>query len=194
MTAKNNLTYIFIRKTAHIFDMGSFLIFLMIVLLLIVPIYISTDLYFDVVSGKIGCQISLYKKIKLLGGYFTPCAGGFALHVSDKKARLFTYQQIEAGGRQLTFESGLKVTSIKCIAEIDPEYLFGVWVVDNLLKTALLFQRQMPILESAVYLKESGFRIFLRASLRFTLIAILQGLVKYLYRRVKGCQRRKSAT
>ena len=34
--------------------------------------------------------ISLYEKIKLLGGYFTPCAGGFALHVSDKKARLIS--------------------------------------------------------------------------------------------------------
>ena len=174
--------------------MGSFLIFLMIFLLIIIPIYISIDLYFDVVSGKIGCRVSLYEKVKLIGGYFTPCAGGFALHLSDKKAKLFTYQQIEAGRRQLSFESGIKVHSIRWIAEIAPEYLLGVWTVDNLLKTALFFQRQKPILESAIYLKESGFRLFTRASLRFCLLSILVGLVEYLYRRVKVCQKRKSAT
>ena len=166
----------------------------MVVLLLIFPIYISIDLYFDVISGKIGCQISLYQKIKLLGGYFTPCSGGFALHVSDKKARLFTYQQIEAGRRQLSFESGFKITSIRWIAEIAPEYLFGVWTIDNLFKTLFFFRRRKPILERALYLKESGFRIFARTSLRFSLLSILLSLVEYLYRRVKGCQKRKSAT
>ena len=174
--------------------MGSFLIFLVLALLLIIPIYISIDLYFDVVSGKIGCRVSLYEKIKLLGGYFTPCAGGFALHVSDKKAKLFTYQQIEAGRRQLSFESRLRIRSIKWIAEISPEYLFGVWSVDNIIKVMFFFKNQKPILESTICLKESGFRIFLRMSLRFTLLAFLQGLVEYLYRRVRGCQKRKSAT
>ena len=174
--------------------MGSFLVFLIVVLLLIVPIYISIDLYFDVVSGKIGCRISLYEKLKLLGGYFTPCAGGFALHLSNKKAKLFTYGQIEAGRRQLSIEGGLRVASIRWIAEIAPEYLFGVWTVDNMLKSVLLFQRQKPILESAIYLNESGFRVFMRTTCRFTLLAMLIGLVEYLYRRVKGCQKRKSAT
>ena len=174
--------------------MGRFLVFLMVVILLILPIYISIDLYFDVVSGKIGCQVSLYEKIKLLGGYFTPCAGGFALHLSEKKAKLFTYQQIEAGRKQLFFESGLKITSIRWIAEIAPEYLFGVWTIDNILKTMLFCQRGKPMLESAMYLRESGFRVFTRATLRFTLILLLVGFVKYLYRRIKGCQKRKSAT
>lgn len=174
--------------------MGSFLIFLGIAFLLLLPICISIDLYFDVVSGKIGSQISLYQKIKLLGGYFTPCAGGFALHVSDKKAKLFTYEQIEAGRRQLSFESRLRVTSMRWIAEIAPEYLFGVWMIDNLFKTIFFFRRQTPIGESAIYLKESGFRIFARIGLRFSLISILLGFVEYLYRRVKGCQKRKSAT
>ncbi len=174
--------------------MGSFLIFLGIALLLLLPICISVDLYFDVVSGKIGCRISLYQKIKLLGGYFTPCAGGFALHVSDKKAKLFTYEQIEAGRRQLSFESRLRVTSMRWIAEIAPEYLFGVWTIDNLFKTIFFYQREKPILESAIYLKESGFRVFTRACLRFNSLTMLLGLVEYLYRRVKGCQKRKSAT
>ncbi len=174
--------------------MGSFLIFLMVVLLLIIPIYISIDLYFDVVSGKIGCRVSLYETIKLLGGYFTPCAGGFALHVSNKKAKLFTYQQIEAGRRQLSFESGLKVTSIRWIAEIDPEYLFGVWAVENIIKTIFFFKHRKTILESVMYLRESGFRVFSRTTLCFTLFSSLVGFVKYLYRRVKGCQERKSVT
>ena len=173
--------------------MGGFLIFLSIVLLLIMPIYISIDLYFDVVSGKIGCQISLYEKIKVLGGYFTPCAGGFALHISDKKAKLLTYEQIEAGRRQLSFESGIRLISIRCIAEVAPEYLFGVWTIDNLLKTIFIFRTEKPILESAIYLNESGFRVFTRVCLRFNLFRILLGLVEYLYRRIKGCRKKKSA-
>ena len=174
--------------------MGGFLIFLGIVLLLILPISISIDLYFDVVSGKIGCRISLYKKIKLLGGYFTPCAGGFALHVSDKKAELFTYEQIEAGRKQISFGNGVRLTSIRWIAETSPEYLFGVWTIDNLFKTMFFYRSEKPILESAIYLNESGFRIFARACLRFNLLAILLGFLEYLYRRVKECRKKKSAT
>ena len=174
--------------------MGGFLIFLGIVLLLIFPIYISIDLYFDVVSGKIGCQISLYERIKLLGGYFMPCAGGFALHVSDKKAELFTYEQIEAGRKQISFVNGVRLTSIRWIAEISPEYLLGVWAVDNLFKTLFFFRNEKPIMESEIYLNESGFRVFGRVCLRFNLLAILLGAVEYLYRRVKECRKKKSAT
>jgi hypothetical protein len=174
--------------------MGSFLILLGMVVLLLLPIYISIDLYFDVVSGKIGCQISLYERIKLLGGYFMPCAGGLAFHTSNKKAKLYTYKQIEAGRRQMALSSGAKITSIRWIAEISPEYLLGVWTIENIFKTFHFFRKESPILESTTFLRESGFRVFARASIYFNLWGILLGWIEYLFRRVKECRKRKSAT
>jgi hypothetical protein len=163
-------------------------------LLVFLPIFVSVDVYFDVVSGKIGCQLSLYEKIKLLGGYLQPCHGGFAFHLSDKKAKLFTYRQIDEGRKQVAIDRVFTIVSIRTIFEIAPEYLFGIYTLESLAKLIWLFFPQTPTIENRVVLQEEGFRIFLRGKLRCTMLGVLCGGMKYLFRRWKReCRTKKSA-
>ena len=178
--------------------MGSFLFALLfiglVISLLILPIYITVDGYFDAVSAKIGCQLSLYGRIKLVGGYIQPCSGGFAFHVSKKKAKLFTYRQIDEGRKQIAIDRAFTITSIRTIIELAPEYTFGVFALTNLAQLISLFMPQVPTIENRMFLREQGFRAFLRIGVCFSLMSILFASAKYLFRRwTRECRTKKSA-
>lgn len=175
--------------------MGGFLFLLLPIIFLLTPIVLHADLYFDVVSGKIGCYLSLYGKLKLLGGYILPCAGGAALHVSDKKAILFTYKQMDEGRKKFSAKNGLHLRYAKLVMEISPEYLIGVSLLDSAAKWIFLFKNQGGKLKSKILLREDGFRIFTKVSIRTTTVEQLFYFLKYLWGRfMKKCRKIKSAT
>ena len=179
--------------------MGSFIFMLsllvVLLLVLLVPLYIQINAYFDVTSGKVGCVISLYGKIKLVGGYFSPCPNGFAFHISNRKAILFSYNQMHEKQKQFSSRIQSKISSIQLLAEIGPEYLLQSYLIDNFLKLQLFTARKEKIFHSKICLKNSdAFRIFLKVSIKLQLLSELFVWIKYLFRRgTKQCRKIKSA-
>jgi hypothetical protein len=172
--------------------MGSFFlifIILTIVIMLIAPIIFQLNVYFDTSSSKIGCSIMIYNKIKVLGGYFSACPGGFAFHTSDRKAMLFTYQQTEAARKRLSKSNIVKVRSINVITETAPEYLVGISIIENIVKGYILFyegaRNNRAMIKTKILLKgEDVLRVFLKISFQATIIQQIFYWMQYLFRRL----------
>lgn len=174
--------------------LGSILIFVLIFRFL--PIIIQVDGYFDVNSGKIGCLVRLYGKIKLVGGYLAPCPSGFAFHISEKKAILFSYKQIDNERKNISAKSGSEIKSLAIVAEIGPEYLLPIYFLENFFKTKLLLTGEEKLLQSKIILTGNDvFRVFVKARIKINLFNKLLQLSKYLFGRItKVCRKIKSAT
>ena len=162
--------------------MGSFLIystlaFILLVFLLPVPFYIN--LYFDTKSGKIGCNIMLLGIIKIVGGYLFPCSGGFAWHISQRKAVIFSYKAIHDEPQKLSTNKAFRLHNIRLITELSPQYLISVAMIDGILKIVLPFLHRNARLENTILLQEEdGIRVF--AQIQFT-VQIVQWAIKYLF-------------
>ena len=171
--------------------MGSFLLFLIplfIIIPLVLPIIFHLNLYLDAKSGKIGCNIKLLGIITILGGYLLPCPGGFAWHISEKKAILFSYQAMNDGRRKLSTDKVIHVRSIQLILEISPQYLIPISIADGIFKIITPLVYRNTYLNSEIFLQhEDVFRAF--GKIRFQMYPG-RILMKYLFKRgtpnVKG--------
>ena len=167
-----------------------------VLVVLVLPLRLHLDIYFDVSSGKVGAILRLFSKIKLLGGYITPCAGGCAWHISEKRAILFTYRQMQEGRRQFLEKSSVQLTKVQTLFEIGAEYLFFVKIVENLIKYLHFFSRPLQAYESKIVLKSGDcFRLFLRLEFRWMLLQQIFFMIKNLIKgAIKQCRKIKSAT
>jgi len=161
--------------------MGGFLFVLVGILagLLFAPLPFQVNVYFDVFSGKIGCNLRLFRMMKLLGGYLTPCPGGFAWHISKKKALLFTYLQMNEGRKSINEKDGFRIVKAQTVFEIGAEYILFTITVQNALKGVALFSSSLQEFESKIVLKNSdNFRAFIRITLHVRLWKQLFKLIK----------------
>ena len=167
-----------------------------VLVVLVLPLRLHLDIYFDVSSGKVGAILRLFSKIKLLGGYITPCAGGCAWHISEKRAILFTYRQMQEGRRQFLEKSCVQLTKVQTVFEIGVEYLFFVKMVENLIKYLDFFSRPLREYESKIVLKRDDcFRSFLRLEFQWILLQQILFILKNLIRgAIKQCRKKKLAT
>ena len=142
-------------------------------------------MYFDVASGKIGCNICLLGKIKLIGGYLSPCPSGFAWHVSKRKAFIFRYK--DSNERRKKLSSGaFKVSVINLIAEVSPNYLLGTSFIGGLFAALDSYKSGKQRIEIRILLNEQEcFRVFARIALKTSLFLQLKLAVQYLSGRTK---------
>lgn len=166
--------------------MGSFLISFMLILFLCIfflPILFCINLYFDTKSEKIGCNIMLYGVIKIVGGYLFPCAGGFAWHVSKRKAVIFSYRNINDERQKLSTNKAFHLCDIQMITEISPQYLISVSMLDGVIKILVPALYRNTRLENTILLREEdGLRVF--AKIQFT-VQVWRLALKYLLERGK---------
>ncbi len=161
--------------------MGGFLFVLVVILLglLFAPVPFQINVYFDVFSGKIGCNLRLFRFIRLIGGYLAPCPGGFAWHISKKKALLFTYLQMDEGRKNINEKDGFRIVKAQTVFEIGAEYILFTVAVQNTLKGASLFSKSLQSFESKIFLKNSdNFRAFIRITMHVRLWKQLVKLIK----------------
>ena len=80
--------------------MGGLFFFACIVLIVLTilffPIYLETDAHYDLNRKKLGFAVYAYKKIPVVGGYVSTYKGGIAFHITDKKAILVPYKQMDS--------------------------------------------------------------------------------------------------
>ena len=122
------MKYILKRIPAHIEDMGRLffilaIVFICIVLLLFFPVYLETDGHYDVNGRKLAFSVNAYKRIKLFGGYIATYPGGLAVHLSQKKAVLIPYSQVNHERKRFSIFRAFRLKGLVLTTETGAEYL-----------------------------------------------------------------------
>lgn len=153
---------------------------LSIVLLLFFPIYVKTDGHYDMNGRKLAFSISLYKFFRVFGGYIATYPGGFAVHVSPKKAILIAYGDLESERKRLSVLKSLKLQRFHITVETGPEYLLTTSACQMLLRIVFfILDGEREKIENNVWLTNGDvLRISSNFTVRFNLFVILRNLTK----------------
>lgn len=100
--------------------------------LLLFPIFLSFNAHYDVNGKKFCFSLNLYKKLKLIGGYVTAYPKGLALHVSQKKAILIQYTDLEKESKKFSFFKTIRLKRLFISAETGANYVMGVYFLSLL--------------------------------------------------------------
>ena len=178
--------------------MGSFLLAILILLLailLLLPVTVTIETYFDSSCNKLGCIIYLYGFMKLLGGYLAPCPKGVAFHVSDKKALIFSYKQMQEGRKRFSPKSGIKLNNVSIYVQTGAEYLLQAIYAEQIIKWIVLFAKQRNIISRITLHRSDSLHIYAKFSVQTRATRQIIELIKYLFRRIREkWQKKKLAT
>ena len=150
--------------------------------LLFVPIYFYTDLYYDVRDRKLGFYLSVYDKIKLAGGYVESISGGFAFHLSSKKALLFTYHDMEEERKKYSPQRGFRLMNVRMAIETGAEYFLPLLFAQKIAKTLVSFVAENKHIfhGELALVNDDCFRLFGKVKVQTTLFSQLCIFIKYL--------------
>ncbi len=180
--------------------MGKFFLYLFIAFAVLVlfffPIFLSVDVYYQIRSKKVGFCISLYGKIKLLGGYISTYNGGFAIHLSEKKALLTGYREMEERRKNFHFLDFFTFQKISLNIRTGADYFLPLYAL-NLVKSIVLYIR--PAFQKRIKSKlgiENGdeLKLSARVILKMTAFKQLKGFIKYTFRRILSTWKMKKST
>ena len=178
--------------------MGSFLLAILILLfaiLLLLKVTVTVETYYDSSCNKLGCVILLYGFIKLLGGYLAPCPKGVAFHVSDKKALIFSYKQMEEGRKRFSPKSGIKLNNARIYVQTGVEYLLQALYAEQVIKWIALFGKQRNVISRVTLHHNESLHIYAKFSVQTRATRQIIELVKYLFGRIiEKWQKKKLAT
>ena len=109
--------------------MGRFFFWLLIgviavLIVLFFPVYLALDAHYDMTRKKFAFMTKAYGFIKLIGGYVATYQGGLAVHISDKKAILIPYTEVEGERKRLSVLRTFRLKTLSITIETGAEYLF----------------------------------------------------------------------
>lgn len=81
------------------------------------PVFVYADAYLDVKENKCWFSLSLYKYLKVLGGYAQIKPEGIAVHVTKKTAVLIPYGQITGMRKKFEITKGFQLTKFHQIVQ-----------------------------------------------------------------------------
>lgn len=158
-----------------------------VVFLLFFPIYLETDAHYDVNRRKFAFSVSAYKFIPLIGGYLATYAGGLALHVSEKKAILIPYSQMNEERKKFSFMKTFRLKSFILTTETGAEYLLFTAAAQSILHTLFFIKGgTKERLENNLWLTDGDvLRISLNTLVYFNLFILLNNFIKFCKEKIK---------
>ena len=109
--------------------MGEFFIISAFVgaLLFLFPLYVSVEAHLDVKENKCWFRISLYRHLKILGGYGQLIKDGIALHITKKKAIFIPYAKMADTRKKFEITQGFQLMRFHQIIETGgAESIYGI--------------------------------------------------------------------
>lgn len=180
--------------------MGKFFLYagisFAVLLVLFFPILLDADLYYQIRSKKLGFCISLYGKIKIVGGYISTYYGGLAIHLSEKKAFLTGYREMEERRKNFPFRDFFTLKKISLHIRTGADYLFPLYTL-NMVKSIFTCIRPeyKKLLYSNLWLENGDeLRLSARITVKITLFKQLKALIKYMFRRIAAIWKTKKST
>ena len=100
--------------------MGEFFVYFTFfgILLLFFPIFVYLDVYLDVSENKCWFAVSLYKYLKVFGGYAQIYQSGVVFHITDKKAILLPFGQMASTRKKFEITKGFQLYRFHQIVEV----------------------------------------------------------------------------
>lgn len=172
---------------------------LSILLLLFFPIYLQMDGHYDMNRRKFAFGIYLYGRLRVLGGYVGVYPGGIAVHVSEKKAFLIPYNQMNSERKRFSFMRTFRLVSFVLTTETGAEYLLPVSYAHMFLRTYFFSHGakngnngKKERIENNVWLTDGDvLRVSASVALRFTLFQILKNIILFLKEKLKTWRKKK---
>ena len=161
-------------------------LFSILMIILFFPIFISGSIHLDFKRRKYAFCLKLYEKIRIFGGYATLYTEGIALHVTNKKAVLLPYKDINAKRKNFSFIKTFELISIKTIVESPAEGLLPITLFRSLfdiLKNFLPNLKQCSI--SSWISEKDTVTINSQCTLFFNNFILLVDLLQFLWRKIK---------
>ncbi len=99
--------------------MGEFFVYSLFfgTLLFLFPIFVYLDAYADVAENKCYFSLSLFKYLKVFGGYLQFKKEGIVFHLTKKKAVILPYRQIAPMRKKFEITKGFQLTRFHQIVE-----------------------------------------------------------------------------
>lgn len=184
-------------QLAHIECMGKLFFFVLIIVIvcaiLFFPIYIETNAHYDMNRRKFTLGIYLYKILRIFGGYLATYNGGLAFHVSEKKAIIIPYTQVNKERKRFSIFRAFRLKSLYLTVETGAEYLVTMATTQKILETYFTLKTGRPCLYRGVLWLNNGdlLRISLQFTAYFNLFIILRFAYKVLKEKIKRSCRKK---
>ena len=151
-------------------------------ILLFFPIYLELDGHYDMNRKKLAFITKAYGFIKLFGGYIATYQGGLAVHLSEKRALLIPYSEVEGEGRRLSVLRTFRLKTLILTTETGAEYLFLSALAQTFFRCYFLIKggRKEKVKTNLWLTDGDVLRISLNCSLRFNLYIILRNFMTSL--------------
>ncbi len=165
-----------------------------LIFLLFFPIVISTDAHLDINHKKLAFSVYFYRLFQIIGGYIAPYQGGVALHISDNKAILLPYGQMNSERKRFSFLKTFRLSSFSLTTETGVEYLFPVALGHVILRT-YFFARggKKEKSENNLWLTDGDvLRISASIGLSFNLYVLLRNFIIFLKEKLKILWQKKT--
>ena len=173
--------------------MGRFFLYAVAILagllfILFTPIVFETDIHFDVNRKKFIFVLYLYGKLKLIGGYAETYQGGIALHISERKAILMPYKEMDAERKRFSFVKTFMPLAFTLTTESGAEYLLPVALAHAILRTYFfVVGGEKERIENNLWLTDGDvLRVSLHSVLFFNVYILLCNLFKFLKGKVSN--------
>lgn len=164
--------------------------FSILLIALFFPILISGSLHFDFKRGKYAFCFKIYKKIRIFGGYASFYPEGIALHVSNKKAILLPFRDLNSKRKNFSFVKTFELLSLKMIVEVPIENLLPLVLLDRILNFVKKINGQLDKYNFLVWgSKDENLKINAKCTLFLNNFILLMNLLQFLWRKIKKiCQ------
>ena len=146
------------------------------------PIPLKTNVHYDMNRRKFAFSVYLFGFLRILGGYIATYKGGLALHISDKKAIILPYSQINSERKRFSFMRTFRLKSLRLTTETGAEYLLLTALAYTGLRTYFFIKGgKKEDIEENLWLTDGDvFRISSTIVVHFTIYMLIKQFVKYL--------------
>ena len=161
-----------------------------VIFLLFFPIYLQTDAYYDMNGRKLAFSVRAFRFLKLLGGYIATYKGGFAVHLSEKKAVLIPYSDMENERKKIIFLKSIRLKNLEVTTETGAEYLLIVGWLQTIFRIFFfILGGKKENLDNNLWLFEGDvLRISIRCSAWINVISLLRNYFRKLKENRALCQ------
>lgn len=173
---------------------GPFIFILITGIVLFFPFFLETNIHYDLNRQKFGFEFLLFGVLKVFGGYIGTYKGGFALHVSPKKAVLLPYAQMDNERKRFSFMKTFRLISLRVTTETGAEYMLLISALQTILRTYLLANgRKHRNVENNFWLTDGDtLRVSAVSVLHFNIFMLLKVFLKYIRGKIEALWQKKT--
>ncbi|MBQ5929309.1 MAG: hypothetical protein IIX02_00785 [Clostridia bacterium] len=155
---------------------------LMTVVQIFLPISLKTNVHYDMNRRKFAFSVYLFGFLRIFGGYIATYKGGLALHITDKKAILLPYSQINSERKRFSFIRTFRLKSLTLTTETGAEYLLPMALAYTGVRAYFFIKGgKKEDLEQNLWLTDGDvLRISSTIVVQFTIFMLLKQFVNFL--------------